>query len=568
MKKSMTLAALGVLLLATPATAQNWVSSFLDRYQSPEVNVRALETSLVAPATLTALAQDGRIPLSVNDVIRMALANNIDIGVSRFQPMISEYAITQAYQRFDPRLTFSGTVNRNTTASASQLDGADTNSILTGRYSVGYIHELDFGSNYSVTFSVNRSSTNSTFSTINPSYRGTLQYSYTQPLLNGFGRLVNTSQIKIAQTNLEISEVAFERQVMDLVAEASNSYWDLVYAGEDIRVQEAALGLAQRTLRDNRTRVEIGTLAPIDLVQAESVVATRQESLIVARFSRIRLEDSIKSMISRVADPALVLLSLNPIGDVRNRNDEILPVEEAIQLALINRPEMRETELTLQNNDLNLRVARNALLPSLSLTTTYTQNGIGGTEFIRSGGLGGQTTTVLPGGIGGAFSDIFGFDFTGYSVGFNLQIPLSNKSAQARLTQLTVQQRQTESRRAAMAQAIAMEVRNAYNQIEMNRARIVAAQAAREFAERRLDAEQRKFILGASEIRFVLDEQQNVTQSQTTEIRALVDYVKAVVAYDGAIGRTLEINNILIEQQLNPAVATLEPTAGLAGSNQ
>ena len=208
------------------------------------------------------------------------------------------------------------------------------------------------------------------------------------------------------------------------------------------------------------------------------------------------------------------------------------------------------------------------MLPSLSVTTSYTQNGIGGDQSIRSGGLGGQTTTFVPGGIGGAFGDIFAFDFTGYSVGFNLQIPLSNKSAQARLAQLSVQRRQTESRTAATAQAIAMEVRDAYNQIDMNRARIVAAVAAREFAERRLDAEQRKFTLGASEIRFVLDEQQNVTQAQTIEIRALVDYVKAVVAYDRAIGRTLETNNIQIEQQLNPAVATLQPTGGFENRSQ
>ena len=562
-KKYMPLAALGILLLAAPATAQNWVSSFLDRYQTTEVNVTALETSLTAPATLAGLAQDGGIPLRVNDVIRMALENNMDIGVNRFTPLISEYAITQAYQRFDPTLTFSGTAGRNTLASVTQLDGADTTRTLTGRYAIAYNHQLEYGSNYSVQFSINRQSSNSTFTTVNPSYRGTLTYSFTQPLLNGFGRLVNTSPITIARNNLEISEVAFERQVMDLVAGASNLYWDLVYARENIRVQEAALELAGRTLRDNRTRVEIGTLAPIDLVQAESVVATRQESLVVARYSRTQVEDSLKTMISRVADPAIVLLSLNPVEDVRNRREPIMPVEEAIQLALLNRPEMRQSEVEIRNNYINLAVAKNALLPSLSVTTSYTQNGIGGDQSIRSGGLGGQTTTFVPGGIGGAFGDIFAFDFTGYSVGFNLQIPLSNKSAQARLAQLNVQRRQTEARTAATAQAIAMEVRDAYNQIEMNRARIVAAVAAREFAERRLDAEQRKFTLGASEIRFVLDEQQNVTQAQTIEIRALVDYVKAVVAYDRAIGRTLETNNIQIEQQLNPAVATLQPTGGV-----
>ena len=315
-KKYMPIAALAMLLLATPATAQNWVRSFLDRYQSAEVNITALETSLTAPATLASLAQDGGIPLRVNDVIRMALENNMDMGVNRFTPMISAYAITQAYQRFDPILTLSSTVGRNTFASVTQLDGADTTRTLTGRYSIAYNHQLEYGSNYSVQFSMNRQSSNSTFSTVNPSYRGTLTYSFTQPLLNGYGRFVNTSPITIARNNLEISEIAFERQVMDLVAGASNLYWDLVYARENIRVQEAALELAGRTLRDNRTRVEIGTLAPIDLVQAESAVATRQESLVVARYSQTQIEDSLKTVITRVADPAIVLLSLNPVEDV------------------------------------------------------------------------------------------------------------------------------------------------------------------------------------------------------------------------------------------------------------
>ena len=563
MKKYMTLAVitgLTGLIFATPASAQNFVSRFLARYQIPAVQAPVLETSQTLSPSLTSLAQNEGLPLRVSDVIQLALESNLGIGVNRFQPLLSEYAINAAYQQFDPSLTLSGTVGRNTQAAFTQLDGADVSRTLSGNYSVNYNQNLEYGSSYSVQLSVNRNSSNSTFSTVNPSYRGTLRYQFTQPLLRGFGRDINTSQITIARNNLEQSEIQFEQQVMNLVVQATNSYWDLVAAHEDIRVQEGALARAQQTYEDNLRQVEIGTLAPIEVVQAQQAVAGTRESLIVAQASLTLLEDNIKTMITRVPDPALVLLRLNPIEDIRNRTDQILPVEGAIQQALLNRPELRQAELAIRNAGINLRVAENNLLPQLNLTGSYTQTGLGGSQLITSGGgfgLENRVITRIPGGVGGAFSDIFGFDFTGYQVGFTLQIPLSNRSAQANVARNVVQQRQVISQQALTAQQIALEVRNAYNQIATSQARIEAASVSRELAERRLDAENRKFELGASSIRFVLDEQQNLTQAETTEIRALVAYVKAVVAYDNAIGRSLERNNIQIQEPNEPTIARI-----------
>jgi outer membrane protein len=558
MKKYVTMSILTGLLIAAPASAQNFFGRFLDRFQEPQVDAPILQTTDALPVSLTALTQADGLPLRVSDVIQLALESNLSIGVNRFNPLISQYAIDTAYQQFDPTMTFSGTVNRSTAASATQIDGADVNRRLTGTYQISYNHNLDYGSNYSVSFRMNRSSTNSSFSTINPSYNGTLTYGFTQPLLRGFGRDINTSQITIARNNLEQSEIQFEQQVMALVVQATNAYWDLVAAHEDIRVQEGALERAQRTYMDNVRQVEIGTLAPIEVVQAEQAVASQREGLIVSQASLVQLEDTIKTMITRVPDPALVLLRLDPIDDIRDRTNEILPIEGAIRQALLNRPEMRQAELAIRNSEINLKVSKNNLLPQLDLTAQYSQSGIGGSRnVISGGGFGGgqQVVTVIPGGIGGAFSDIFGFDFTGYQVGFSLQIPLGNRAARATVAQRTIQQRQTISQEALLRQQIATEVRDAYNQIATSQARIEAAEVSRELAERRLDAEERKFQLGASSIRFVLDEQQNLTSAQTTEIRALVAYVKAVVAYDNAIGRTLERNNIEIEERNQPSIA-------------
>ena len=215
---------------------------------------------------------------------------------------------------------------------------------------------------------MNRFSNNSFFSTLNPSYSGTLFYQFTQPLLNGFGRTINTSQIRIAQNNLAISEIQFEQQVMDLVVQATNAYWDLVATYEEIRVQQGALDLAQRVHEDTETQVAIGTMARFEVLQTQQTLASRREGLIVAQASLTRIEDNLKAMISRVSDPALVLLRLNPIEDIRNRTDPVLPVEQGIQLALLNRPELRQAELNLRNSEINLAVARNGLRPQLDLT--------------------------------------------------------------------------------------------------------------------------------------------------------------------------------------------------------
>ena len=208
-------------------------------------------------------------------------------------------------------------------------------------------------------------------------------------------------------------------------------------------------------------------------------------------------------------------------------------------------------EYELENKDIDVQYTKNQLLPILDLSASYTQNGVGGTQTIRDGfGTNAPIISVNRGGLGDAFGQLFGYDYTGYTIGFSLQIPLRNRAQQAEYSRALNEKRLTEGRSTATAQQIALEVRNAMTVVEMNRARIDTAQKARELAERRLDAEQKKFELGASTFRFVLEEQRNVTQAQTNEIAALVNYTKALVDYDRALGLTLKKHNIEIEKTL------------------
>jgi outer membrane protein TolC len=264
------------------------------------------------------------------------------------------------------------------------------------------------------------------------------------------------------------------------------------------------------------------------------------------------MEDQVKKLISAQGDPGMLLARLNPTQPVRRpASIDVPPVEEAIRIALENRPEMRQLDYELQNRDLEVQYAKNQLLPTVDIFGNYTQNGVGGRETLRAGfGPDAPIIRQFPGGLGDAFGQLFSYNYTGYTVGFSVQIPLRNRAAQGEHARATTEKRIVENRITATAQQIALEVRNALTQVEMNRARIEAAEKARELTERRLDAEQKKFELGASTIRFVLEEQRNVTQAQTNEIAALVNYTKALVDLDRAMGLALRKNNIEIEKSL------------------
>jgi outer membrane protein len=476
--------------------------------------------------------------------------------VNRLSPFASQYLIETAYRPFEPTLSVQATVGRNTTASTTVLSGADNPSTLSGQYALGFSQMLETGTSLGVDLSMNRNSSNSSFSLLNPSWNGSLRYSISQPLMRNFGRTVNTRQIRVAQNNRKISEIQFERQLIDLVSAGQRSYWDLVFAAEDIKVKQRSMDLAQKTLSDNEIQVQIGTLAPIDVVQAKSEVANRRVQLITTTYTEAQTQDQVKKLITAQGDPGSVLARLAPTQGVRKPETGDVPaVEEAIKVALENRPEMRQFQIDLENRDIDLQYTKNQLLPSVDAIASYTQTGVAGTKTTTSGGFfnnnAAQVNPALVGGVGTAFQRLFGYNYTGYQVGFQVQIPLRNRAAQADNARAAIEKQLAENRITAQAQQIALEVRNALTQIDMQKARIEAATTARELAEQRLAAEQKKFDLGASTIRFVLEEQRNVAQTQTDELLSLVNYTKSLIDLDRATGMTLKKNNIEIEKTLN-----------------
>jgi outer membrane protein len=537
--------------LSAPAFgADNWIDQFLNKYRPNQPKLPAGVT--VTQDTLPALIRDGVIPLSIADLVTLTLENNLDITVNRLAPVTSEYLILTNYRPFEPTLHLGANVTRNTSPSQSLLTGVASVSQLTDNFTAGYGQILKTGTDIAIDFTLIRTSSNNPFNTFNPSYVGTMRYSFTQRLLNGFGTSVNTRSIRVAQNNKTISEAQFESQVIDLVTQAQKTYWDLVFTSEDLNVKKRALELAEKTLRDNERQVEVGTLAKIDLVQAQSQVATSQEGVIVSDFTQVQIQDQIKKLLTRQPDPGLVLARVAPTQSAQlPEAQDILPVQSAIRVALENRPELRRANLQLRNSEIEIQYAKNQLLPSLEITADYVQNGVGGRQTLRDGfGPDAPIVGEIPGGIGDVFNQIFKSRTGGYTIGFNLEIPLSNRSQQAEYARVATVKKTNEENIKALEQQIALEVRNAITAIEMNKARINTAQRSRELAQDQYAAEQRKFELGASTIRFVLEEQRNLEQAQSNEISAIVNYRKSIVDYDRSLGMTLKKNNVSIEKTL------------------
>ncbi|PYS29506.1 MAG: hypothetical protein DMG11_08720 [Acidobacteria bacterium] len=539
-----------VATLAVPAMANSdWVEDFLRRYDPPRS--AGAGGSNASSTNLGQLLQTGTVPVTMADVIAMMIERNLDIQSNRLAPRSSYFQSLVFYRALQPSIRFAGTVTRNSNFSNTQLNGATVLNQLRGQYAVNFSQALPTGTSLAVDATMNRQSSNSSLNSFNPSYTGQITYTVGQHLLRDRGRLINTRQILIGQNNEKISETQFEIQVTNLLVQAQKTYWDLVFAGQDLDVKQRSLDLANRTLDENKMKVEIGTLAPIDVVQTQSEVASRREQMVVSTYTVTQTEDQIKKLTSSDKDPSMFLIKLRAQESPRRPEGIQIPsLEEAVRVALENRPEMRQADLDVKNKDIDVQYTKNQKLPIFDVTAAYNQNGTGGTHTERSGFGSTQILNTIPGGIWNSFGQLFGYNYTGYSLGFSFVIPLSNKAQQADYDRALTEHRLSESKLNVTAQAIALEVRNTLTQVEMNRARIETAQTTRELSEQRLEAEQTKFSLGTSTLRFVLEEQRNVAQAQTNELQNVVNFTKSLVDLDKAMGLSLKKNNIEIDKTL------------------
>ena len=405
-------------------------------------------------------------------------------------------------------------------------------------------------------FNNTRATTNSTFATLSPTLGSNFQARFTQHLLQGFGFAPNTRFIRIAKNNREISDVAFRLQIITTVDQIENIYWDLVYAYENVRVQNESLTFAQKTLSDTQKQVEIGTLAPIETVRAQSTVASDQQQLTLAQTNLQLQQLLMKNALSRtLVDPRLADAEVIPTSIMQLPAQEpVVPTQDLVNEALSRRGELAEARISLKNQEISMKSVRSSLLPSLDLYGYYGGSGLGGAQnaanlcppLPQPQPFGCSANPVMPVSYGSTLNQLVNSTAPDKGVGLQLTIPLRNRVAQATQIRSELEYRQAQMRLQQLENQVRIEIRNAQFAVQQNRASVSSAQAAVDLGRQSLDAEQKKYALGASTTTLVLQNRSALAQAESTLVSAMAAYVKARLELDRATGLLLDHTGILL----------------------
>lgn len=595
-----------VMQYSQPRSLANPVGTYKQRQMAPP--------NLANTPRIEQLMRNGKLYISMNDAVALALENNLDIGIARYNLNIADtdiwrakagsvtFGVNTGIVQGTPGGTGIGVGSTSTGGGAGGTTagiggaGAGTGGLVSATTGVGapipsfdpsltgtlqldqavtefynpfsepftyghtntwnfaYQQGFHWGSNLSVAFNNNRQSASplSPYQALSTQYNTNFRATLTQPLLSGFGFLPNTRFIMIARNNREISDVAFRLQVITTVNQIQNIYWDLVNAYENVKVQQDALAFAQKTLSDTQKQVQIGTLAPIEVVRSQSTVATNQQQLIVAQTTLELQQLLMKNALSRtLVDPALADAEVIPTDTMTMPEKEaVVPTEDLVSEALSHRAELAESRIDLTNRSINSRSAKNALLPTVNLFAYYQGGGVGGTVnpgYICLTQPGFCSSTVIPPtSYNGGLNQLINSTAPDKGVGLQMTVPIRNRTAQANQVRADLELRQAQMALQQQENRVRIEVRNAQFSVLQNRAAVEAARAAVELAKQSLDAEQKKYALGASTSTLVLQYQAALTQAQSNLVSAMSNYEKSRVELDRSIGTTLTRLGILM----------------------
>jgi outer membrane protein len=475
-----------------------------------------------------------RTELTLDAAVERALDRNLDLAVERLTPQTFDFSLAGLDATFHPNLISTFGTRSQTAFTRSQTAGGDILSTDTLTANNGVQQNLRWGGgSYAVAFNNNRQEQSDLFATRNPVLNTNLLAAFSQPLLRNFRTDAIRTQLKITKINQEMSETQLRATVVRTVANVRNAYWDLVFAIQAEEVAQNSLQLATKLVEDNRARVEVGTLAPLDVTQAEAEQATRRQAVAQARATHGTAELALKRLIVNGTEDPYWSASIEPV-DRPTYSTETIDVAAAVTRALAARTDLEQSKKQVQANDVSIRSLSDAQLPALDLTATYGLAGIGGTQFVRAPGsaLGSQPTEIIPSGFSDALSALTNGRAPSWNFQLNFSYPLGTSPAEAATARARLQQRQTIAQSRQLELQIATEVTNAALLVDANRERLQAATAAKELADLRLSAEQSRFEVGLSTNFFVVQAQRDLRDAQNTELRALLDYRRAQVDFE------------------------------------
>jgi len=475
-----------------------------------------------------------RTELTLDAAVERALDRNLDLAVERLTPQTYDFSLAGLNATFHPNLISTFGSRSQTTFTRSQTAGGDILSTDTMTANNGVQQNLKWGGgSYAVAFNNNRQEQSDLFATRNPVLNTNLLAVFSQPLLRSFRTDAVRTQLKITKINQEMSETQLRATVVRTVANVRNAYWDLVFSIQAEEVAQNSLQLATKLVEDNRARVEVGTLAPLDVTQAEAEEATRRQTLALARATHGTAELALKRLIVNGTEDPYWTVNIEPV-DRPTYSTETIDVAGAVRRALSSRTDLEQSKKQVQSNDVSIKSLSDAQLPALDLTASYGLAGIGGTQFVRPPGaaLGAAPSQIIPSG----FSDALGLLTDGRAPSWNFQLnfsyPLGTSPAEAATARARLQQRQTIAQSRQLELQIATEVTNAALLVDANRERLQAATSAKDLADLRLSAEQSRFEVGLSTNFFVVQAQRDLRDAQNTELRALLDYRRAQVEFE------------------------------------
>ncbi len=484
------------------------------------------------------------LPLSLMDTIEQTLKNNVQITVLGYQSKVNAQKVIEEESVFDPSVSVDFTADERANQVSSAFASPDVTENRNLNWNLGLEQKLPLGLEYDISFDNTRNETNSLFAGLNPQYNSELELSMTQPLLKNFGVDVNRTNLYISKNNVTISDLDFAKEVIDIISEAETIYWDLVFSIEDLRVKEKSLDRARDLERQVKAQVDVGTMAPLEILQAKSEVASREEFVIVAKDLIQDNEDNLKNVLNIGFDSPDGRKKIKPLDRPKIYNQFQMSNDEAVKEALTLRPDYLAKKMELENKNIEIKFNQNQLYPSLDLVATLGLNGIAGDAQSIStfGGTPGQSR--FGGDYGDTLGNLFDTEYYQWEVGLKLKYPIGNRSAKSRLTSSRLESEKLLFDLKDIEKNIVVEVREALRQLKTDLKRIEAARAARKFAEEKLKAEEKKFKVGLSTSFNVLEFQEDLAEEQSNEIKAIIDFNKSIIRTRQVMASTLKDHNI------------------------
>jgi HAE1 family hydrophobic/amphiphilic exporter-1 len=499
-----------------------------------------LTVTLAAIGIVPAAAQPPDVPvrrLTLDEAVRLALDNNLGIQIARYNPQVQDLSVALARSAWTPNFTTVVQGASTATPNSGFLSGATTGAskTTTGRMlsNVGVLQQTPWGGSYSVGWDSVRSTTTNVFSSFSPQLQSSLSIDIRQPLLRNFAIDSLRQQVILSEKDRESADFQLQQTVATTTRAVRNAYFDLAYANASLAVQQQSLDLANQSLRETNTRIQIGTTPPIDSVEAQAEVAARQQSVIVAESQIETAQDNLRALVFNPSAPDFWTTRIVPT-ELPGFQPSAVDVDGAVRNALQMRTDLLQARKSLESADIDIRYFQNQALPDVTATFDYGLTGLGGSPVARTNTLGIPVAVPIgtPRNFASVLGDLFGNQYPSWTLGLNISYPLGRSQQEANVARARLQTTQAETQLKNAELQVVTQVRNVARQLVTSQKLVDSTRAARDLSEQRLDAEQKKLAAGTSTNFLVFQAQRDLAQARNDELNSILAYTRAQIDFE------------------------------------